>query len=323
MELPAAASYGTTTLMVILTNRYNLPAPIVRAVQRDPYDKGDSDLSVTELLSSPRIAHLRRKHDHEIEQDVSDFLWSLLGSGIHQVLERGGRREGLGKYTERRLYLDHRGWRISGGMDFWQDGERVKINDWKFTSAKSVYVPKVGWEQQLNLYALLFEQHYGHPPDALEVIAIIRDWQKEIAEVRPDYPASAMVPVPLRLWTADERWAFLNARLDLHASALAGELFDQEPPLCTDEDRWVRAPKHAVTKKGNKRATAVFDTEDDAQAYILKAAIDKPKDKFLLEFRHGSPHRCLHYCEVAKFCTQFQHEAQTTQQEEPDSAEPE
>ena len=55
------------------TNKHNVPVEVIRAVQNDPYTKGDGVvLSVTQLIKSPRIVALQKKHDEEITVTYSD-----------------------------------------------------------------------------------------------------------------------------------------------------------------------------------------------------------------------------------------------------------
>lgn len=44
------------------TNRFNIPLPIVKAVQRDTYNPGNSDVSVTRLILPPKIAVLQHTY---------------------------------------------------------------------------------------------------------------------------------------------------------------------------------------------------------------------------------------------------------------------
>ena len=63
-----------------VTNKFGVPAPLVTLATREYYSKGAAQYSVTELLASPRIRRLREQYNDQIEEDVSDMLWSLLGS---------------------------------------------------------------------------------------------------------------------------------------------------------------------------------------------------------------------------------------------------
>ena len=52
-----------------LTNKYNLPEDVVKALSHSTYKAGDGSYSATTLLKPPRIVHLERRHYEEIEQD--------------------------------------------------------------------------------------------------------------------------------------------------------------------------------------------------------------------------------------------------------------
>jgi hypothetical protein len=46
-----------------------------------------------------------------------------------------------------------------------------------------------------------------------------------------------------------------------------------EVPPCTPEERWGRPTRFAVMKQGQKRAVRVFDTREEAEAYVTKAGL--------------------------------------------------
>lgn len=308
---------------MILTNKYNLPPPIIEAIRNDGYSKGAADWSITELIDSPRVAVLKRRHDHEIETDASEMVWSVLGRAVHSLFEKGAGKAGLKDYSEQRLYLKRGKFTVSGGMDLWEEGDgRLAISDFKLTKAKSVYLPKANWEKQLNLYRILYREHFGKDPNELRVIAVCRDWQKELVGKLKDYPESPMVPIQLPLWKLKDAYSYLDERIALHAAAKGAEIFDEEPALCTDDERWMRKPTWAIRKEGNKKATSVFSTEERASDALVE--IEKKNTKkavYSIEYRAASPHRCLEYCEVSRFCSQFDYAQANAAEEEPDSAE--
>ena len=86
-----------------ITNIHNVPATLVALASRDYYSKGASDYSVTEIISPPRIQRLRKKHYEEMETDVADMLWNLMGSALHVVAERGQAENCI---TEERLMAE-------------------------------------------------------------------------------------------------------------------------------------------------------------------------------------------------------------------------
>ena len=70
-----------------ISNRFNLPEVVVKALTTDHYTRGQSDISVTSLIDSPKIGLLQREHRDEIEQDAVDFLWSRFGTSVHNMFE--------------------------------------------------------------------------------------------------------------------------------------------------------------------------------------------------------------------------------------------
>jgi hypothetical protein len=69
-----------------LTNKYGAPEELVRAASYDDHvTKGD--ISVTTLIGSPRVRML--KQAHEVEEDINDHVFMLLGTAFHSLMETG------------------------------------------------------------------------------------------------------------------------------------------------------------------------------------------------------------------------------------------
>ena len=77
---------------MIITNNLKLPAPFVNMAQRD-YIYEPNEYRVTSLLKGVRETILERRHDAEIERDVSDMVW-LFSARQYTVSSktRGGRQ---------------------------------------------------------------------------------------------------------------------------------------------------------------------------------------------------------------------------------------
>ena len=138
-----------------LTNKFELPETFINAIQRPQYDKGDSQISATEILNSPRIVQLKRKHWDELEQDAADMVWSLFGSAVHEILQHGKSEHHI---VEQRIFTEFHGWKISGAIDLqevYEDG--IIVSDYKVTGAWAVMNEKQDWHNQLNVYAWLIE----------------------------------------------------------------------------------------------------------------------------------------------------------------------
>lgn len=96
-----------------LTNRLGLPRSIENAVRNDRYSRGNADISVTGLIGPARKRALEIKHADEITEDVAERIWALMGQIAHGILQRADD----GSLTEKRLFIERHGWRISGQFD--------------------------------------------------------------------------------------------------------------------------------------------------------------------------------------------------------------
>ena len=287
-----------------ITNKFNVPETLVALATRDYYTKGKSDYSVTEIISPPRIQRLRRKHFEEIEQDVSDMLWMLLGTALHVVAERS---EVSGHTNEERLSAGINGIILSGAIDLQKDeADGVTITDYKFTSAWALMNDKPEWEQQQNIYKYLVERVKKKPVKGLKICALIRDWSRRDAQNKPDYPQAPIQVIDIPMWTFDRTEAFIKERVEMHRDSKVSADWGDELPLCSEEERWVKQTTYAVKKDGRKTAIRVFDTQDEADA-LLK---DMPeKDKGFIEIRKGEAVRCTgNFCGVSQWCNQYQNE---------------
>ena len=269
-----------------LTNTFNLPEPIVQAVQNDAYTAGSADISVTQLLDPPQKVALIREHADEIEEDVSDRIFSLMGQAVHNVLERA-EVPGL---QEERLYADFNGWTLSGQFDYLdEDG---LLWDWKTASTYELsHGVKESREQQLNCYAELARQN-GMNITGLRVGFILRDWSKRGQYREANYPPHQVVVYPIPLWDGQRAKNFIEDRISLHQSSQYVE--------CTDEERWAQPTRFAVVKQGAKRASKVFDTRAEAEEYATGRGTG-----YFVDVRAGANIRCESYCGASAFCTQW------------------
>jgi len=285
-----------------ITNKFNVPETLVALASRDFYSKGKSDYSVTEIISPPRIQRLRRKHHDEIEQDVADMLWMLLGTALHVVAERS---EIAGHTNEERLTVGIDDIMLSGAIDLQKDDEDgITITDYKFTSAWALMNDKPEWEQQQNIYKYLVERVKRRPVKALKICALIRDWSRRDAMNKESYPQAPIQVIDIPMWTFDRTEAFIKERVELHRESKVQADWEEELTLCTEEERWMRDTKYAVKKEGRKTAIRVLDTEEEAKE-LLETMTEK--DKGFIEIRKGEAVRCTgNFCGVAQWCSQYQ-----------------
>ena len=289
-----------------LTNKFNLPKPFEDFIRNDKYSRGDADISVTELIDSPRIRQMKRIHADNMEQDISDRIWSLFGTAVHHILESAEPDRGV--VNEQRLSAEIDGWLLSGAVDYQrvypENGKMfVDVVDYKVTSVWSLLLgEKPEWEKQLNTYAWLIEKNKNATVRSIKICAILRDWSRRKAEQDPSYPQAPVEMVDVKLWSFQRREDFVKENIQLHQNAEQGWDELEVLPKCTDEHRWMRPPTFAVKKPRNKRAVRVLDSMEDAQKYI-----DNQSDNTLyVEERKGVNTRCEgNFCGVSEFCSQF------------------
>jgi hypothetical protein len=298
------------------TNSYSLPDPLVHALQGDQYDlKGapSNIISVTTLISPPKQKILEARHDAEIEIDVSERLWMLLGTACHEVVEKATSRDDL---SEERWFLDttdmmvytmpanadlnKMAWYVkdhlyvSGKLDLYEASTK-KLSDYKITSVWSWLLekkmkPEHAAQLNINAYALM---KIGFPVLSLSIMAMFRDWSK--TKSKNDYPD---LPVPMKeiftpIWENKGVESYIRARVEFHKSAEA--CADDEILECSPEERWQRPTTYAVIKRGNKRATKVFDSKPNDEQMALFPNCEVVE-------RPGVDAKCMDYCNASIFC---------------------
>jgi hypothetical protein len=274
-----------------LTNRFNLPAPIVRAIANDKYSRGDADFSVTQLIGPPQIRHLLATN--EPIEDASDKLASLLGQAMHSIIERAC--EGYTNLlSEKRLYMNVLDKRISGAFDIY-DIEKRTLFDLKVTSTYAAD-GKIEWERQLNMLILLL-RFAGFRVDKAVIIPIFRDWMGAKARTDSSYPQAAIVPIDINIWSHDQQLEYAKERVRVHSAPV--------PAPCTPEERWAQPGVFAVMKPGRKSSLRNLDTKAQAVKWLEE---DGTKGCTIVE-RPTTYRRCESYCSVSTFCPQLKAES--------------
>lgn len=269
-----------------ITNKHNLPQPIVNAIKKDDHVGGF--LSASQFNKSPRQFWLEKRH--EATRDASDCIWAIFGTAFHKVLEEGlGEKDHLGEH-----YLVHSigDKLVSGTCDLFCGD---KIIDYKTISVWSIIYDshRSDWEKQLNVYAWLWRKAQKKQVKALEIVGFLRDWSRGKAN-DPSYPQKQVVVIPVELWSDEKQDKFVEETV---AKMLKYENTpDNALPFCTDEERWYTGDKWALMKQGRKSAVKLYDDEG-----ACRAAVDN--DKLYVQHRPGEAKRCA-YCDAAEFCNQ-------------------
>lgn len=246
---------------------------------RNRYDRGDSELSVTQLINSPQQITIERQNAAALKVDEdTESVFALLGKAVHKILEESRPPDSL---IEERFFALIEGIKISGSAD------RVRRNadgtytivDYKLTSQWSLKEgPKTDWIKQLNMYAWLVEYLYakhGVKVRDLIVVALLRDFSE--ARKQP-YAPRPIVFVKIPLWTYEAREEFIHRRVRMHNAAFVDMQHGKLLPRCTPEETWdTQRAKDWVWDEKNRHKTYYMD----------------------------EPRKCELYCPAKKWCAQF------------------
>jgi hypothetical protein len=276
---------------MILTNKNNLPEIFMQAVNvyQKKYESGKTGkMTVSEIIKPVYMRKLEKQFDSVIEEDVSDRIWTLFGQALHEVLSKCKIDNTL---TEERMSIDVDGIKVSGQVDIYFQSEILQ--DYKTTSVwKMVYKDFDDWISQLNIYKYILEKN-GFPVKKIEVIAILKDWSKSKALQGGNYPDSNIKVIGLPIIPDIE--TYIKDRVKLHIDA---ENIDIEKiSVCNEKERWYKGTKFAVMKKGNKKASKVFDDEQSALTMVAESG-----SNYFVENRPGENIRCENYCNCNLYC---------------------
>lgn len=282
----------------MLTNSLDLPQPFVDAATSDHQYK-PRRYSVTDVLGGTCEAILKRRHQGESVEDVSDRVWAIFGTAVHKVLQES-------EATDTQLQEE---WfsvpingvhELSGIFDLYDDATGT-VTDWKTTSVWQVmFGDYERWRLQTLAYCWMLVVH-GFDAHRGEVVAILRDHSMRKARTEKDYPEH---PVVRKSWdfTKDD---LLQMERHIHRwfnKVITEEtLADWDLEPCSPEQRWHKPDTYAVVKNGNKRATRVLEDPDEAAA-LCDELSEKTGKPHHVEFRQGEDTRCQSYCSVAEFC---------------------
>lgn len=217
------------------TNKHNLPAPFVRAVENDTYDAGDSDFTATSLSLPPRAWALMKLRKDDLVIDVSSRVAAIIGQGTHANAERAA-RPGI-DLCEERIFsdfeVDGKIYKVSAQLDLFEI-DTGWLWDWKTTKAfafskKTGSGNKPGWVSQLNVGAEILRRK-GYDVKGLGIIALLKDWEERKAG--EDHPASEVVAPVLELWDTLTATKWIVEKIREKVKAL------DALPRCSGAETW-------------------------------------------------------------------------------------
>lgn len=218
-----------------ITNNYNLPEPLYKALQELSYISDDfNSISVSDFISPPRIWYLKKIYKDQIEEDASSRFWALMGTAVHYVLSK----EEVKGLQEEKLELQIDDFTIRGRIDYLTtEGTLI---DYKFTKTDSLKYEKKEWIEQLNMYAYMLRIQ-GFDIKRLEIWMILRDHNENMVG-EEGYPIIPFVKRDIPLWSFKEQENYVNVRIPLFKEVIK----NVDNVKCSDEEMWKRVKKNGV-----------------------------------------------------------------------------
>jgi hypothetical protein len=277
-----------------ITNVLNLPEGLMNAVSTEKHNSKGA-ISATTLLRGTKEIILMDRHWDELEDDVSDRFWAILGTAVHALLENEGENE----FSEVPLDFSVGNTKVTGRIDNYNLATGV-ICDYKTATVYKVkFQDYEDWYLQGMIYAWLLIKN-GFKAKECRFIAMLKDFSKTEMERDHQYPRKPMsvyeFPVTLdKVMQIDE---FIQNKISDYEHCL--ELSDDAIPPCSEKERWERPMKYAVRKEGRKTAVKLFDDEESA-----KARAEELGKGHYVEYRQGESVKCQNYCLCHDFCNYY------------------
>lgn len=281
-----------------LSNKYKYPAAVVAAAKEEIYKPTWDLLRVTESIDSPLIKRLLIEYWDKIIIDVDEIVYSsMFGTAWHKFLSAFETNEIL----EKRWSVDYNGIIVSGQTDIYRPDVGA-IEDNKTQSAWAFVFGTASWQEQLNIYAELVEEN-GYAVNELWINSFLRDWSKyEAMKGRnSNYPEHKFHRVRVPLWSKDKRKKFIKDRIALHIDHRDDYVCNTYAEVGEHNERWEKPTTFAVMKGGNKKASKVEPTLEEAAAWIETR---KPETKAAMSIvkRAGRCIRCEDWCWARDVC---------------------
>ena len=278
---------------MIITNAQNLPKPFVDAVTRN-YEYKDKRYSVTSILKGPKEILLNRRHYSEIEQDVADSIWMILGSAVHKVLEEANEDDDLLKEVKLTWELPN-GYILSGVVDLYSISEK-KVTDYKTGSVwKVIFGDWEDYKKQLLYYAVLLRKN-GYECHKASNVMLLKDHSLRDARTKENYPEFPVFTKEYEFTDEDLNEAENEIMAKMEVIRKFEELKDDAIPACSESERWASEPKYAVMKKTAKKALKLCSTKEEADEMVASGKGD------YVEFRPGEDKKCIDYCSCCQYC---------------------
>lgn len=287
--------------MITYTNKHNIPEIFRIWLTEDNYDYHPGIYSATRLMKPTRMVVLEKRHENELECDISDNIAARYGTALHESFEKLDLPNTL---QEIRFFGEIDGEKISGKPDLLQIIDEVfKLGDLKSTSAWAVVFndKEEDYINQLSIYRWLVmhgkpEKDLGDVPSLVSregtIYFMFTDWSRAKARSGGNYPVLRIAERDYKLMSTEETEAYIRGKLGAINHYLDNPT--ESLPRCTRKELW---QKPWIMKTGRKTPVKKFKEESNALEFL-----DQMDDQHYLEW---SPVQRCNYCLNRKWCDQF------------------
>ena len=168
-----------------ITNKYNLPDPVVKIAERELRRPEPHHYSVTELLKPVKEIILWRRYYDIINQDVSELITALFGTAFHTMMESasvGNTEERLSREITPNVFLTGR----------YDNYENYILSDYKTTSVwKYQNSDFEDYKKQGLMYAWLLHKN-GYYVEKCVFYMFLKDHSLSKSSRSENYPETAL-----------------------------------------------------------------------------------------------------------------------------------
>lgn len=270
------------------TNRHNLPSVFEKIYINNEYQSKPNSFGATTLLAPVQEIIFKKRYGDLLLEDLSDRIPALIGTAVHDYLERNDDEE----YVE--MYLNHEilnDMFVSGKIDKYIKDEFTLV-DYKTAKVnKIVYEDFDDWKMQGLIYAwLLLKKNLI--VEKIRFIAILKDWSKfaRANNYSNDkyYPDSPIFVYEFKVNSYDLNYIDEYITNKMKQIRDWKDLPDEELLKKPIEERWQPKITYAVIGEGKNRARKIF--QDRNQAF------ENLKEDEIIEERIESPSKLDMYC---------------------------
>lgn len=297
-----------------ITNEFNLPKALVNIANKNnqPHNK-ENCFSATTLLKGVKEIVLDIRHFDEITMDVSDMVWTIFGTAVHEIAEKGhdgedGESEIAFEYVLPIKSKLGKTYKLTGRCDLYNENKFL-LEDYKTaTTWKFIYKDFEDWEKQGYTYTFLIRKS-GKYVNKINFHALLKDWSqgdlekaKKKGEYYPEHSIVTYSFVPEESKLHDIELAILEKAQKI-VDIIENEIPDDEIEICNENERWATKPMWAVMKEGRVTALKLCESEKQAKEYIDMQF--KDKNKMYIQYRPGEDKKCMRYCPCCEFCNYY------------------